>query len=404
MRTPPPSAKPPRAGCWTPPPRSRRMRWISSTGSPVQFRRPRPGGAQPRPAAARRRPLHPAVQPRAARPAPGLAVFGAEVPLDLLAAGPGLPLAAASGTGVTLLDALRAASGRGSNCCPRSRPRRSRASRIRTAPHPGQIRGTRRRPAAARHGAGWLGSGLAFEWTPAPPGCRPGSACAARPRAGIRTTWPLSVGCAAGPTPEAAALHALLELVERDAAALWWRGSRRAGRWRSRTRRRRRPSRCSTPCAGARPGGEAGCSTSPAEPRCAGHRRALDRGGWPRLLLQAFAARTGRAAAARAAVLEMTQMEMAHAVVLAKRAEAGEAALNARDRAHLRAFHGIDASGCALLHPHGAAATGPGIPAGPGEAMAALVGRLGARGLPVLTLISRALAWAFRSSAWFARA
>ena len=79
-------------------------------------------------------------------------------------------------------------------------------------------------------------------------------------------------------------------------------------------------------------------------------------------------------------------MEMAHAVVLAKRAEAGEAALNARDRAHLARFHGIDASGCALLHPHGPAATGPDLPAGPGEAMAALVGRLGARGLPVLAL------------------
>jgi len=35
---------------------------------------------------------------------------------------------------------------------------------------------------------------------------------------------PLSLGCAAGPSPEAAAVSALLELIERDAAALWWAG------------------------------------------------------------------------------------------------------------------------------------------------------------------------------------
>ena len=37
----------------------------------------------------------------------------------------------------------------------------------------------------------------------------------------------LSSGCAAGPTEDAAALRAMLELIERDAAALWWRGGRR---------------------------------------------------------------------------------------------------------------------------------------------------------------------------------
>src|SRR5262249_45708601 len=36
----------------------------------------------------------------------------------------------------------------------------------------------------------------------------------------------LSTGCAAGSTIEAATLRALLELIERDAAALWWRGGR----------------------------------------------------------------------------------------------------------------------------------------------------------------------------------
>ena len=45
--------------------------------------------------------------------APGLAVFGAEVPLDLLSARPGLPLAAASGTGASLLEAFESCAGEG---------------------------------------------------------------------------------------------------------------------------------------------------------------------------------------------------------------------------------------------------------------------------------------------------
>ncbi|MGL1409590.1 YcaO-like family protein, partial [Vibrio parahaemolyticus] len=36
--------------------------------------------------------------------------------------------------------------------------------------------------------------------------------------------FPMSIGSAAGPSRDAAALHGLLELIERDAASLWWRG------------------------------------------------------------------------------------------------------------------------------------------------------------------------------------
>src|SRR5262249_41439260 len=39
--------------------------------------------------------------------------------------------------------------------------------------------------------------------------------------------FPLSTGSAAGTSWEAAALHGMLELIERDAAGLWWRGGRR---------------------------------------------------------------------------------------------------------------------------------------------------------------------------------
>lgn len=51
---------------------------------------------------------------------------------------------------------------------------------------------------------------------------RPGIAAAAPP------PMRLGLGCAAGRTIEEARLRAVLELVERDAAALWWRGGRAA--------------------------------------------------------------------------------------------------------------------------------------------------------------------------------
>ena len=43
----------------------------------------------------------------------------------------------------------------------------------------------------------------------------------------LRPRTALSVGVAAGPTFDWAASRALLELVERDAASLWWIGGRR---------------------------------------------------------------------------------------------------------------------------------------------------------------------------------
>lgn len=44
----------------------------------------------------------------------------------------------------------------------------------------------------------------------------------------VAVPWPLSSGCAAGPSQEAAKLRALLELIERDALAMWWLASRPA--------------------------------------------------------------------------------------------------------------------------------------------------------------------------------
>ena len=54
----------------------------------------------------------------------------------------------------------------------------------------------------------------------------PADICLRRPPAqrDFAPPFPLSIGSAAGPSRDAAALHGLLELIERDAASLWWRG------------------------------------------------------------------------------------------------------------------------------------------------------------------------------------
>ena len=56
----------------------------------------------------------------------------------------------------------------------------------------------------------------------------PADICLRRPPAQRDFTppFPLSIGSAAGPSRDAAALHGLLELIERDATSLWWRGGR----------------------------------------------------------------------------------------------------------------------------------------------------------------------------------
>ena len=59
----------------------------------------------------------------------------------------------------------------------------------------------------------------------------PADLCLRRPsvQQEIKPPFPLSTGSAAGKSWEAAALHGLLELIERDAAGLWWQGGQRGG-------------------------------------------------------------------------------------------------------------------------------------------------------------------------------
>ncbi|WP_043337231.1 YcaO-like family protein [Belnapia moabensis] len=304
--------------------------------------------------------------------ASGLAVFGAELRL-------GDGLAGASGVGTSLIEAFEGCVGEGVELL----------SSIETPANRARFRSRPLEP-------DWLSRILPGDVSPQDwvellrldaPGTAwlPADLCLRRPRPEFAPPWPLSIGCAAGPTPEAAALHALLELIERDAAALWWRGGRRG-----------RPVALEDPAMDA-------ATSLIAQLRLGKARRrswlldlttdlgvpviaALSTGPEGKGFCCGLAARASRAGAARAAILEMAQMEMAHAVVLAKQGEAGPAALNAHDRALLARYHGIRAGSCALLHPEGAVDPRPDLPADPAAAMAVLTGRLGARGLPVLAL------------------
>ncbi len=160
----------------------------------------------------------------------------------------------------------------------------------------------------------------------------------------------LSTGCAAGATVEAATLRALLELIERDAVALWWRGGRR-GR-------------------AIAPDSEAGRAAEELLEQVRQGR--ADRKSWllditTDLGIKAvaavstrsdgygfafgFAARLSLAEAVRAAIFELCQVELGQHVVAAKRHESGDAALNESDLRQLRRGTLFDTRNCALLQP-----------------------------------------------------
>ena len=168
----------------------------------------------------------------------------------------------------------------------------------------------------------------------------------------LRPRTALSVGVAAGPTFDWAASRALLELIERDAASLWWIGGRR---------------------------GKAVPLDHPAMAeiqRLVGTLRqhAHDRISWlldlatdigipviaalscdtdGKQLAYGLAARLSLEDAARAAILELCQTELAILLAQIKRMEAGESNLSSTDRAHLERGAAIRADQCELLHPLG---------------------------------------------------
>jgi ribosomal protein S12 methylthiotransferase accessory factor len=293
----------------------------------------------------------------AAPDAPGLVSFGAE--LDPALADPlhaGSPAVSVSGVGLSLQEAFQGCIGEGIEYL----------SQLQTGddplqPGPGDPaarlgRGTQ--DFLAAFSAHRLRPDPEFSWhraTRLADRCEvllPADLCLRRPpgQREFEPPFPLSTGSAAGKSWDAAALHGVLELIERDAASLWWRGGNRgrsipppdgacimAEALLARLRQN----------ASARRSWLLDITTDIGVPCVASVSCTTDGFG----LAFGLAARPTLAAAARSAVLEMCQIELAHAVVEAKCRERGEAALNERDRIHRRRATMINADRCLLLQP-----------------------------------------------------
>jgi ribosomal protein S12 methylthiotransferase accessory factor len=186
----------------------------------------------------------------------------------------------------------------------------------------------------------------------------------------------LSTGCAAGATFEMAALRAVLELIERDAMSLWWRGGRRA-----------------RPIAGDSEAGR-GAAELLVQLRQGQHERqcwlldiTTDIGIPAVAAISAnqdgygfafgLGARLSVAEAASAAIFELCQVELGQHVVARKRRESGAAALNENDLRQLRRGTLFDTRNCTLLQPFGEPGVHTsGIPTEAAAALEYIVGRL----------------------------
>jgi ribosomal protein S12 methylthiotransferase accessory factor len=160
----------------------------------------------------------------------------------------------------------------------------------------------------------------------------------------------LSSGCAAGSTVEAATLRALLELVERDAVALWWRGGRRGRTIGSGTEAAHAAADLLArvrQSATERKTWLLDITTDVEIPVVAAVSALADGYGFA----VGFGARLTLADAACAAIFELCQVELGQHVVAAKRHESGDGVLNESDHRQLRRSTSFDTRSCALLQP-----------------------------------------------------
>jgi ribosomal protein S12 methylthiotransferase accessory factor len=294
----------------------------------------------------------------AAPDAPGLVSFGAE--FDPALADPlqaGSPIVGVSGVGLSLQEAFQGCIGEGIEYLSQLQTG-SDVLETSDAGDPAARLGLSTREFLAAFAAHRLRPDAGLSWhraTRLSDGCEvllPADLCLRRPLAEqeVKPPFPLSTGSAAGRSWDAAALHGMLELIERDAASLWWEGGSRG---KSIPPGDEAAILAGTLLALLRQGASARRSwllditTDIGVPCVAAASCMADGFGFA----FGLAARPTLKAAARAAVLEMCQGELAHAVVEAKLRERGEAALNARDLVHRRRATLLNVDRCLLLQP-----------------------------------------------------
>jgi ribosomal protein S12 methylthiotransferase accessory factor len=294
----------------------------------------------------------------AAPDAPGLVCFGAE--FDPALADPlqaGSPIVGVSGVGLSLQEAFQGCIGEGIEYLSQLQtgsdmPESSEGG------DPAAMLGPSAREFIAAFASHRLRSGADLSWyrarrlTDGREVLLPADLCLRRPSAQqqVKPPFPLSTGSAAGRSWDAAALHGLLELIERDAASLWWQGGNRG---KSIPPGDEAEIMAKTLLAQLRQGASARRSwllditTDIGVPCVAAVSCMADGFGFA----IGLSARPTLKAAACAAVLEMCQGELAYAVVEAKLRERGEAALNSRDLNHRRRATILNADRCLLLQP-----------------------------------------------------
>lgn len=294
----------------------------------------------------------------AAPDAPGLVCFGAE--FDPSLADPlqaGSPIVGVSGVGLSLQEAFQGCIGEGIEYLSQLQTGND-VLETSCAGAPAAALGPSGQAFLAAFAAHRLRPDGGLSWyraTRLSDGCEvmlPADLCLRRPPAQqeVKPPFPLSTGSAAARSWDAAALHGMLELIERDAASLWWQGGDRAA---SIPPGDEAQTMADVLLVQLRQGASARRSwllditTDIGVPGVAAVSCMPDGFGFA----FGLAARPTLKAAARAAVLEMCQGELAHAVVEAKLRERGEAALNARDRIHRRGATMLNADRCLLLQP-----------------------------------------------------
>ncbi|MFO1082982.1 MAG: YcaO-like family protein [Reyranellaceae bacterium] len=286
--------------------------------------------------------------------APGFACFGGEADPAALGALQGLPVVGVAGGGATPLEAFERCVGEG-------------IERMSCMEIADDLSITRRPPPVAE---AWLaqfpGMAESQDWLPArrvtgeaAEVLLPVDLCRWRSLARRQASLPFaaSLGCAAGPTMADAMFSGLCEVVERDAAALWWRGGRRGRplpleaaataaeqlkQFRHQAERLRRSWLIDI-------------TTDLAIPAVAAISCDADGGA----VAIGTAARPNLALAAEAATRDLVLNELAVELVDAKLAARGEAALNEEDHAHLKRSRGLHVARHPILHPHGAPPTQP---------------------------------------------